>query len=64
MIIKNVTKEDDTSNKALGRYECWAFRNANDEKPEAKHGFSVDVILSKRACCFMSNSVDNILSFL
>ena len=59
MFIKNVTTEDDTSNRDLGRYECWAFRNA-DDKARAKHGFSVDVILSEHACCFMSHCVDNV----
>ena len=63
MFIKNVTTEDDPSNRNLGRYECWAFRNAADKRPEAKHGFSVDVILSEHACCFMSHCVDNVLRF-
>ena len=54
MFIKNVKQEDDLN------YECWAYKNADDKNPEAKHGFSVDVILSEHACCFISHCVDNV----
>ena len=48
MTIKNVTLNDDSSYGPLGRYECHAF--AVGDPVERKHGFSVNVILSKYNC--------------
>ena len=48
MTIKNVTLSDDSSYGPLGRYECHAFAKGDPE--ERKHGFSVNVILSKYNC--------------
>ena len=45
MTIKNVTLNDDSTFGALGRYECHAF--AKGDPVERRHGFSVNVILSK-----------------
>ena len=45
MTIKNVTLNDDSTFGKLGRYECHAF--AVGDPKEYKHGFSVNVILSK-----------------
>ena len=45
MTIKNVTLSDDSTYGELGRYECHAF--AVGDPVEKKHGFSVNVILSK-----------------
>ena len=48
MTLKNVTLNDDSSYGPLGRYECHAF--AVGDPVERKHGFSVNVILSKYNC--------------
>ena len=48
MTIKNVTLNDDSTFGALGRYECHTF--AEGDPLERKHGFSVNVILSKYNC--------------
>ena len=45
MHIRNVTLEHDSTYGQLGRYECHAF--AVGSPLERKHGFSVNVILSK-----------------
>ena len=45
MTIKNVTLNDDSTYGELGRYECHAF--AVGDPMVYKHGFSVNVILSK-----------------
>ena len=48
MVIRNVTLNDDSTYGALGRYECHAF--AVGDPVESKHGFYVNVILSKYNC--------------
>ena len=48
MTIKNVTLNDDSTYGALGKYECHAF--AVGDPVERKHGFYVNVILSKYNC--------------
>ena len=45
MHIRNVTLEHDSTFGQLGRYECHAL--AVGSPLERKHGFSVNVILSK-----------------
>ena len=45
MHIRNVTLEYDSTYGELGRYECHAF--AVGSPMERRHGFSVNVILSK-----------------
>ena len=46
MTIKNVTLNDDSVYGELGRHECHAFA-VGDPVEYWKHGFSVNVILSK-----------------
>ena len=48
MTIKNVTLNDDSTYGPLGRYECHAL--AVGDPLERRHGFSVNVILSKYNC--------------
>ena len=48
MTIRSVTLNDDSAYGALGRYECHAF--AVGDPAARKHGFSVNVILSKNNC--------------
>ena len=48
MTIKNVTLNDDSTYGPLGRYECHAF--AVEDRAPRRHGFSVNVILSKYNC--------------
>jgi len=48
MTIKNVTLNDDSTYGPPGRYECHAF--AVGDPKERRHGFSVNVILSKYNC--------------
>ena len=45
MVIRNVTINDDSTFGALGKYECHAF--AVGDPVERKHGFYINVILSK-----------------
>ena len=45
MTIKNVTLNDDSTYGPLGRYECHTFAEGDPEV--RRHGFSVNVILSK-----------------
>ena len=65
MNIKNVTRDDDSQNGPLGRYECHAF--AVNDTEEKKHGFTVNVISSKyyyycnfslilKKCCFVDSA--------
>ena len=51
MHIRNVTLEHDGTYGQLGRFECHAF--AVGSPLERKHGFSVNVILSKFNLNFM-----------
>ena len=51
MHIRNVTLEHDGTYGQLGRFECHAF--AVGSALEHKHGFSVNVILSKFNLNFM-----------
>ena len=51
MHIRNVTLEHDGTYGQLGRFECHAF--AVGSALERKHGFSVNVILSKFNLNFM-----------
>ena len=55
MVIRNVTLNDDSSFGALGRYECHAF--AVGDPVAKRHGFSVNVILSKSFTWLSSRSV-------
>ena len=48
MTIRSVTQNYDSSYGALGRYECHAF--AVGDRAPRRHGFSVNVILSKCNC--------------
>ena len=46
MYIRNVTLEDDSTYGQLGRYECHAFA-VGSPLVEDRHGFTINVILSK-----------------
>ena len=46
MHIRNVTLEHDSRYGQLGRYECHAFA-VGSRLVEDRHGFSINVILSK-----------------
>ena len=48
MTIKNVTLNEDSTYGPLGRYECLTF--AYGDPLVRRHGFSVNVILSKYKC--------------
>ena len=55
MHIRNVTLEHDSTYGQLGRHECHAF--AVGSPLGRKHGFSVNVILSKFSLKFMKTRV-------